>query len=146
MKGFAEFLRRSDGLQRLSLLLVAVFGVLVVAPELVARLAADPGQLRIAGERREVTALFTDLEGFTPFSERTPAKELLATLDVYFEMIARIVTQHGGMVDKIVGDALHAFFNMPLDQPDHASQAVRCARAIREATEAYRRQPEQAAL
>lgn len=117
-----------------------------LAPAVVELLARDPSRLRIAPERREVTALFTDLEGFTPFSERTPPKELLATLDVYFEMIARIVTQHGGMVDKIVGDALHAFFNMPLDQPDHASQAVRCARAIREATESYRRQPEQAAL
>lgn len=115
-------------------------------PAVVELLARDPSRLRIAPERREVTALFTDLEGFTPFSERTPPRELLATLDSYFDMIAKIVTQHGGMVDKIVGDALHAFFNMPLDQPDHAAQAVRCARAIHDATESFRKQPAQTAL
>lgn len=112
-----------------------------LAPEIVARLASDPGQLRIAGERREVTALFTDLEGFTNLTERAGPEELVAVLDGYFSALTQIVVDHGGMVDKIVGDAVHAFFNMPLDQPDHADRAVACARAMLAASQAYRTTP-----
>ncbi|MBM3606960.1 MAG: adenylate/guanylate cyclase domain-containing protein, partial [Alphaproteobacteria bacterium] len=115
-------------------------------PAVVELLARDPSRLRIKPEWREVTALFTDLEGFTPFSERTQPDKLLITLDAYFEMLAKIVTEHGGMVDKVVGDALHGFFNMPLDQADHATQAVRCARAIHEAAETFRKQEPQLSL
>jgi adenylate cyclase len=115
-------------------------------PAVVDILAREPERLRIAAQRREVTAIFTDLEGFTSFSERTPPADLIATLDVYFEMLAAIIVDHGGMVDKIVGDAIHAFFNMPLDQADHAERAVRCARAMHAATENFRNAPRQKAL
>lgn len=115
-------------------------------PAVVELLAREPHRLRIAGQRREITALFTDLEGFTPFSERTDPAELIATLDAYFETIAQIIVEHGGMVDKIVGDALHAFFNMPLDQSDHAERAVRCARAIHDTMSEFRNQPRYRAL
>lgn len=108
-----------------------------LAPAVVEMLAREPHRLRIEGERREVTALFTDLEGFTAFGERTAPEPFIETLNDYFEIIAKIAVEHGGMVDKIVGDAVHVFFNMPLDQPDHAERAVRCARAIHAATEAY---------
>lgn len=112
-----------------------------LAPEIVARLAADPAQLRIAGERREVTALFTDLEGFTSLTERAGPEDLVAVLDGYFSALTQVVVDHGGMVDKIVGDAVHAFFNMPLDQNDHPDRAVACAVAMLKASEAYRATP-----
>ncbi len=112
-----------------------------LAPEIVARLANDPKQLRITGERREVTALFTDLEGFTSLTERAGPEDLVAVLDGYFSALTQVVVDHGGMVDKIVGDAVHAFFNMPLDQPDHADRAVACAIAMLAASEAYRATP-----
>ena len=70
--------------------------------------------LRIAGEERIVTALFTDIEDFTAMTSALAPKDLVRLLDGYFEGVTRIVAEHGGMVDKIVGDAAHAFFNMPL--------------------------------
>ncbi len=117
-----------------------------LAPAVVDILARNPQLLRIEAQRREVTALFTDLEGFTSFGERTAPALLIATLNDYFEMIAKIAVEHGGMVDKIVGDAVHVFFNMPLDQPDHAQRAVNCARAIYEATTEYKQQQRQKEL
>ncbi len=117
-----------------------------LAPAVVEILARNPQLLRIEAQRREVTALFTDLEGFTSFGERTPPALLIATLNDYFEMIAKIAVEHGGMVDKIVGDAVHVFFNMPLDQPDHAQRAVRCAREIYQATREYQQQDRQIEL
>ncbi len=113
-------------------------------PEIVARLVENPDQLKLAGEEREITALFTDIEGFTALTERIGAVELVALLDRYFACVCAIVTEHGGMVDKFVGDAVHAFFNAPLDLPDHANRAIDCALAIAGATAAFRARPENA--
>lgn len=117
-----------------------------LAPEVVARIAADPTALKLSGEAREITALFTDVEGFTAMSERSTPDALVAVLDRYFDTLGEIVVAHGGMFDKIVGDAVHAFFNMPLDLDRHPARALACARAIRDASEALRREPEFAAL
>lgn len=99
-------------------------------PAVVARLAEAGAGLRLGGEERVVTALFTDIEGFTTMTARIPARELVRLLDGYCDGIARIVTRHGGMIDKIVGDAVHAFFNMPLELPDHERHALACAAEI----------------
>src|SRR5258708_15156455 len=80
--------------------------------------------------RREVSALFTDIEGFTATTHRAGPEDLVATLDQYFEGAAGIVVNHGGMIDKIVGDAVPALFNAPLDLEDHPPHAVACAIAI----------------
>ncbi len=117
-----------------------------MSPAVVDILARNPQNVRIEPQRREVTAIFTDLEGFTPFSERTPPAVLVATLDRYFEMIASIAVRHDGMIDKIVGDAIHVFFNMPLDQPDHVERALGCVREIHTATEAFRNEDHQKQL
>jgi adenylate cyclase len=117
-----------------------------LAPAVVERIAAAPGLLKLAGERREVTALFTDVEDFTNMTHRTGPEDLVAMLDGYFEGVVGLVIAHGGMIDKLVGDAVHAFFNMPLDLPDHAARAVACALAIRDWTETYRRGALPAAL
>jgi adenylate cyclase len=112
-----------------------------LAPEVVRRIAADPAALRLRGEMREITALFTDIEGFTDMTERSEPTELVALLDAYFDVTTRIVTDHGGMIDKIVGDAIHAIFNAPFTLEDHAQRAVTAALALLEATEEVRRSP-----
>ncbi len=103
-----------------------------------ARIAEQPRLLRLGGERREVTALFTDLEGFSDLVNRTAPEELIATLERYFAVVTQEVLTRGGMIDKIVGDAVHALFNAPIDQPGHVDAALAAAAAIREATEGLR--------
>lgn len=116
-----------------------------LAPGVVARIVEDPTLLKLAGERREVTALFTDLEGFTSLAERLEPEVLVDLLDRYFSGVTAVVVAHGGMVDKIIGDAVHALFNVPLDQRDHAACAVRCGQAILVFSETFRHRPENAA-
>ncbi|HEX4766543.1 MAG TPA: adenylate/guanylate cyclase domain-containing protein [Lichenihabitans sp.] len=101
-----------------------------LSPALVEALARDPSQLRLGGETRQMSFLFTDLEGFTSFTETADPALLVSTLNAYLDAVCGIVMEHGGTVDKIVGDAVHVMFNAPLDQPDHAARAVRCALAI----------------
>lgn len=107
----------------------AAFGT-YLSPQLVDALARDPGALRLGGEEREMTFLFTDLEGFTAFTETAEPAVLVSTLNRYLDGVCALVLDHGGTIDKIVGDAVHVMFNAPLDQPDHAERAVRCALAI----------------
>jgi adenylate cyclase len=109
-----------------------------LAPAVVRRIVEQPSLLKLRGERREVTALFTDIEGFTALTHRADAEELVTMLDQYFESVASIVLERGGMIDKIVGDAVHALFNAPLDLADHPSRAVNCALAIQAWTEDFR--------
>jgi adenylate cyclase len=103
-----------------------------LAPEVVSRLVAQPELLRLEGEMREITALFTDIEGFTAMTERVDPRTLVGLLDRYFDGLTQIVIEHRGMVEKIVGDGLHAIFNAPLDLADHPRHAVDCAIAIRD--------------
>ena len=117
-----------------------------LAPAVVRRIVEHPTLIKLTGERREVTSLFTDVEGFTALTHRADAETLVDVLDHYFEGIAALVVEHGGMVDKIVGDAVHALFNAPLDLADHPRQAVACAVALRSWTASYRMSAGPAAL
>jgi len=117
---FTELRRR--GIQR-------AFGQ-YLAPALVAQLAEDPERLRLGGETRQMTFLFSDIAGFTALTETTEPEKLVALVNAYLEGACRVVLAHGGTIDKIVGDALHVMFNAPTDQPDHAARAVRCALAL----------------
>jgi adenylate cyclase len=101
-----------------------------IPPALVDRLVAHPEELRLSGERREITAMFTDLEGFTALTEAVPAETLVAVLNSYLDGICGIIVKHGGTVDKLVGDAVVAFFNAPLDVQGYPCLAVRTALEI----------------
>jgi adenylate cyclase len=116
-----------------------------LAPQVVSMIVADPNLVKLAGERREITALFTDIEGFTTMTDRLGPQELVSLLDRYFEGVAAIIMKHGGMIDKLVGDAVHAFFNAPLDQNEHWRHAIECGIEIRSWTEAFRERPENGA-
>ena len=112
-----------------------------LAPEVVRRIAADPAALRLRGEMREITALFTDIESFTSMTERAEPADLVALLDAYFEATTRVITDQGGMIDKIVGDAIHAIFNAPFSLDHHPARAVAAALALLDASETVRRSP-----
>jgi adenylate cyclase len=112
-----------------------------LAPDVVRRIAADPAALRLQGEMREITALFTDIEGFTSMTEHADPVDLVALLDAYFDAAAQIVTEHGGMVGKFVGDAVQAIFNAPVALDDHPRHALDCALALLAASEGVRASP-----
>jgi adenylate cyclase len=117
-----------------------------LAPAVVRRIVERPDLVKLTGEQREVTSLFTDIEDFTATMHRAGPEELVATLDQYFEGVAGIVIEHGGMIDKIVGDGVHALFNAPLDLEDHPQRAIECAIAIQAWSEGFRRSAPAAAI
>lgn len=98
-----------------------------MAPAVVEQLVQDPSRLKLGGERVEITALFTDIAGFTSTIESTDPNRILPLLNRYLDGMSRIVLDHDGTIDKIVGDALHVFFGAPVSQEDHAERAVNCA-------------------
>jgi class 3 adenylate cyclase len=100
------------------------------SPNLADHLAKHPDTLELRGERRDLTFIFTDLAAFTPWVERLDPTIVVSVMNEYIGGIARIVFDHGGTVDTVVGDAVHAIFGAPLPQPDHAARAVACALAI----------------
>ncbi len=95
-------------------------------PGLVARIAREPGLVRISGEARRMSFVFTDIAGFTGLVERSGPATLIGLLDAYIAGAAEIIARHGGTLDKVVGDALHVMFGAPLDQPGHERHAVAC--------------------
>jgi adenylate cyclase len=114
----------------------------VLPAAVIERLALTPELFRLEGELRQVTALFTDIEGFSATTRALGPQALVRVLDRYFAETCAIVLRHGGMVDKIVGDSLHVLFNAPLDQPGHVDAALACAAEMLAATEALRRAPD----
>jgi len=98
-----------------------------LAPDVVKDLAAHPEQLNLGGEEKELTAFFSDIAGFSTFSERLTPPELVRFLNKYLSEMSDIILARGGTIDKYEGDAIIAFFGAPLDMPDHAYQCVMAA-------------------
>jgi len=98
-----------------------------VPPELAAEMSRDPAHYTMEGQSREMTVLFSDIRGFTNFSEKLPPTELAEVLNAYLSTMTRIIQQQRGTIDKYIGDAIMAFWNAPLDLTDHASRAVQTA-------------------
>ena len=97
------------------------------SPNLVQRLAGDNDAIDLAGQRREIASLFTDIAGFTALVEALEPSVLGPLLNEYLTGMTDIVFSHDGTVAKIVGDALHVLFGAPGEQPDHSARAVACA-------------------
>jgi adenylate cyclase len=101
-----------------------------VAEDVVKQLEHEPWRLKLGGERRTLTYLFTDIAGFTSLSEETEPTVLVAALNRYLDGASRVVLENGGTIDKYIGDAIVVVFGAFGAQDSHEIQAVRCAMAL----------------
>ena len=100
-----------------------------LSPAVIENLIANPEKLNLGGEEREITAYFSDVQGFTSISEKLTPKELTDLLNKYLSAMTDIILAHGGTIDKYEGDAIIAFWGAPTNQADHAKRAVDAALA-----------------
>lgn len=103
-----------------------------VAPEVVTQLIKNPEKLKLGGERREISIFFSDIRGFTTFSEALTPEKLVHLLNEYLTAMTDIIMEHGGVVDKYIGDAIMAFWGAPIEQEDHALRAAKATIAMNE--------------
>ena len=106
-----------------------------LSPEIARTLLSDPRRAELGGENRDVTALFADLQGFTPFTEARPPTEIVRVLNRYFGAAVPAIFTNGGTIIQFAGDAIVAVFNAPLEQPRHALAAARAALLMQQAIE-----------
>ena len=119
-----------------------------VAPDVVRQLTAHPERLKLGGEVRELTLLICDIRNFSSIAERKSAEELTSFINGFLTPLSDIIIEDGGTIDKYMGDAIMAFWNAPLDQPDHAQRACNSALRImakmQELNTAWRREADAA--
>lgn len=108
-----------------------------LSPDLVNQLVKNPELMVLGGERKEMTFMFMDIIGFTPISEAYKEQDdpegLVELINYYLDTMTKIILRHGGTIDKYMGDCIMAFWNAPLDCPDHANKAVETAMEILDA-------------
>jgi adenylate cyclase len=98
-----------------------------VTERVVNELIKNPDMAKLGGERREVTVLFSDIRGFTSFSEKHSPEEVVSILNEYLSEMTDIIFKWEGTLDKFIGDAILAFWGAPMKQENHAELAVKCA-------------------
>jgi adenylate cyclase len=98
-----------------------------LSPVVIDQLLQHPERLKLGGERKTLSIFFSDLQGFTTISEGLSPEDLTALLNEYLSAMTDIILEEGGTVDKYEGDAIIAFWNAPLDVPDHAVRVVKAA-------------------
>ncbi|GAB6053275.1 adenylate/guanylate cyclase domain-containing protein [Magnetospira thiophila] len=96
-----------------------------LSPDMVAKLAEDPEQLQLGGELRDLTVMFSDIRGFTTLSEKFDAQGLTVLINKLLTPLTNVVLEYKGTVDKYMGDCIMAFWNAPLDDPDHAKNCIK---------------------
>ncbi len=117
----------------------------MVSPAVIEQL--DPNSLQLGGKRVDISVLFADIRGFTTYSEKLPPEKLVSILNRYLAAMAEAVLEHGGTIDKFMGDSIMAWFNAPMPQSDHTLRAVKTALAIRASVEnLYKEMPADAHL
>jgi len=125
---------------------LASFGV-YVPRDLVRAVLASGQRAELGGKTRPMSVFFSDLAGFTSLSETMTPAQLVELLGVYFDEMSTVIGAHHGTIDKFIGDAIMAFWNAPVDDPDHAVHAVGAALAFqRKLDEIKRRDPSLAGL
>ncbi|SCW57035.1 adenylate cyclase [Rhizobium mongolense subsp. loessense] len=115
-----------------------------ISPDLVKRLSEDPSQLKLGGERRTLSVLFSDVRGFTTIAEtlKDDPEQLTGLINRLLTPLSDVVMDHAGTIDKYMGDCIMAFWNAPLDDADHALHAVAASLAMQEAIASLNRQLE----
>ncbi|WP_440905783.1 CHASE2 domain-containing protein [Catenovulum sp. SX2] len=106
-----------------------------VPPAHIDKMLSDPSSVSFDGERKVMSVLFSDIRSFTTISERLSATELKQLLNQYFSPITKSILDHKGTIDKYVGDMVMAFWGAPLDDPEHADNAITAAFAMLKITE-----------
>ncbi|MBA3897357.1 MAG: adenylate/guanylate cyclase domain-containing protein, partial [Sphingomonadaceae bacterium] len=106
--------------------------------DIAAEIMRDPDSLALHGEKREIFVVFTDLEGFTKLSHAIEPELVATLLNRYLDMLSAVVLEHGGTIDKFVGDAVVAFWGAPIARPDDGERAARAALAMWQAGEEFR--------
>jgi adenylate cyclase len=102
-----------------------------LSPAILAEVLKDPDALKLGGEKRIMTALFSDIRGFTSISEKLDPQDLVQLLNEYLTAMTDIVHEHEGVLDKYMGDAIMAWWGAPTDQPDHARRGCLTALQMR---------------
>lgn len=102
-----------------------------VSPLIVEELIKDPRKATLGGSRKELTMLFSDVAGFTTFSEKHAAEDVVAQLNEYLGAMSEVIIRWNGTLDKFVGDAIVAYWGAPVEQPDHVELAIKCALHMR---------------
>ena len=102
-----------------------------MSPRYVEELARHPERLELGGELKMMTIMFCDIRGYTSLSEGIDAHALTVLTNSFLSPMTEIITEHKGTIDKYIGDCIMAFWNAPLDDPEHAQNAVRAAQAMR---------------
>jgi adenylate cyclase len=98
-----------------------------MAPEVISQVLDRPELLRLGGDEKQLTAMFSDIRGFTALSEGLTPSGLVELLNEYFSEMTEVIFKNQGTLDKYIGDAMMAFWGAPLDVPDHAARACRAA-------------------
>ncbi|HPF78625.1 MAG TPA: adenylate/guanylate cyclase domain-containing protein, partial [Alphaproteobacteria bacterium] len=106
-----------------------------ISPVFMEELTKNPDKLKLGGEVRELTVMFTDIRGFTNISESLSPERLIQLMNEFLTPMSDLVMQSRGTIDKYMGDAMMAFWNAPLDDPDHANQACLTALSMNKALE-----------
>ncbi len=101
-----------------------------LSPKLVARLEREPESARIGGDNKEITVAFTDIRGFTSFSEKHTPQQVVAQLNEYLDAMVQVIDRFDGTVDKFMGDGIMVYWGAPLPQAKHAEQAMACMLAM----------------
>ncbi len=104
-----------------------------VSPEVVDDLAKNPNKVKLGGEKKDMTILFLDIANFTGISEKMSPDELIAFLNRYLSRLSQVIHDHGGVVDKYMGDSIMAFWNAPLEVKSHRVKACLTALALQDA-------------
>ena len=111
-------------------------------PDVIASVVDDPTGLKLGGERRHLSILFSDIVNFTSRAERTDPEPLVALLNTYMTVMTNLIFQSGGVVDKLMGDGIMAFWGAPLAIENPAREAMKCALRMIEELEALARRDE----
>jgi len=98
-----------------------------LSPQVISELISNPEKLKLGGERKNLTVLFSDIRGFTSLSEKLNPEETVGILNEYLSSMTEIIFKYNGTLDKFIGDAVMAFWGAPIPQEDHAEKAVFCA-------------------